>query len=997
MLKYTLPILFFFILNPFSLVQGQKTFHTYSINDGLSQNSVFDVFKDKKGFYWIATQDGLNCYDGKHFNVYRHNRLNKNSLTDNFILCIKEDSFNQLWIGTRHGINRIDAERKIITPIQQKYFEGQSAGHNDIKQIQFDSNGNLYFSLSQCLFRIKKSELKNPLPRVDTLYKGFFNCFLIDKKNILHFIAANNYFKINLSGSKITFNQPIFTDTTVNFAHELYLDLCQNQIIMGNNSGLYRINEPNKCFEVIQYNKQTITGIRSVKSVCKNEYWIATDNGLFTFNLAKNKIDKIESNANYSYALPTLNLNSVSVTYDSIVWIGTVGYGVSASDLLPRNFSFINGYSMPKISSKIFTSICFNNNNLLIGTDNGVFVLDQNNRLIHHLYAGEKITSFLSDESIVWVGTSHGIKRIDHLQGEYRPSQSISPKLMQLKNEIFSLKKDHNDILWIGTYNGLYNYSSSLDHMNKYFPKADSNTISSTYILSIDVDKNNTVWFGHGNGFSSFHNGKFKNFNYVDLGESKLTHRIVSSISCINEEIWLGTYGGGITIYNKIKKSFSHLTTSEGLSSDMIVALQFDNKRHIYAGTSNGLNVVDIKTKAIQKYFKENGLISNQFSFNGSTLNHNDRYFASTNQGIVTLHHSQTSRQLPLPVLKDLLINHQITNTTQVVDINNTTNHLLFNLAIPDVRWGNQLQLQYRLLPNQPTFKTISSGQTSLELSNLQFGNYTLNIRTYNPFNKSVSAPLTIKINNIPPFTQTNLFKFISLVLGVIIVGLVLFIILKFRYKRSLRKIEEENRIILERERISRDLHDNIGSQLTYIASTVDYLKQLNQLNDTTTNTQELLNELGQYTRKTVQNLRDTIWAISHDNITLDEFSHRIKTFMVNYLSYHKYIEFSLALNGDGQAIINPTALLNLFRIIQESTNNIIKHAEASKILIEIQYRSPRIHIQINDNGKGFDVTQISNGYGLAGMRQRTEDMNGKFSVNSKTGVGTTIQIEFLC
>lgn len=222
--------------------------------------------------------------------------------------------------------------------------------------------------------------------------------------------------------------------------------------------------------------------------------------------------------------------------------------------------------------------------------------------------------------------------------------------------------------------------------------------------------------------------------------------------------------------------------------------------------------------------------------------------------------------------------------------------------------------------------------------------------------------------------------------------------------KFALAKIETQNQLQEQRLRISRDLHDNIGSQLTFIISSIDNLKF--SLKSITNLEGDKLSRISEFTVHTIYELRDTIWAMNKTNISIEDLQARILNF-IEKAKTSCNVDFHF--NVDKQLLdethFNSLQGMNIYRIIQESVNNVLKHAKASKINVSLSRTSASFKnetnndtsfkLEIVDNGKGFNLDEIEYGNGLQNIKKRTLDLNGKLEVQSELGEGTQIQVFF--
>lgn len=211
--------------------------------------------------------------------------------------------------------------------------------------------------------------------------------------------------------------------------------------------------------------------------------------------------------------------------------------------------------------------------------------------------------------------------------------------------------------------------------------------------------------------------------------------------------------------------------------------------------------------------------------------------------------------------------------------------------------------------------------------------------------------------------------------------------------KEALVKIETQNELQEQRLRISRDLHDNIGAQLTFIISSLDNLKYGFDIKN-----QDLTSKLSgisSFTRDTIYELRDTIWAMNKNEISFEDLQTRISNFIEKADIASKHIKFEFAFDKDVNSSMTFTSIngMNIYRIIQEAINNAIKYADATKISVYIHKKENAIEIEVIDDGKGFDIKNIELGNGINNMKKRADEIEAKFSILSKENKGTTIKI----
>ncbi len=212
----------------------------------------------------------------------------------------------------------------------------------------------------------------------------------------------------------------------------------------------------------------------------------------------------------------------------------------------------------------------------------------------------------------------------------------------------------------------------------------------------------------------------------------------------------------------------------------------------------------------------------------------------------------------------------------------------------------------------------------------------------------------------------------------------------EMRLKSELQAIETENEIQKERLRISRDLHDNIGSQLTFVTSSIDNLNFKNKGQNT--EIESRLNEISLFTKNTISELRDTIWALNQSEINLDNIELRIQSFIEKARLADSHIQIEFISKDKNDVVLNSLKGINILRFVQEGVNNAMKHADATHITVQIFVEEHHWEIKINDNGKGFDLSEISYGFGLENMQKRIAESGGTLHITSEKGKGTQLK-----
>lgn len=210
--------------------------------------------------------------------------------------------------------------------------------------------------------------------------------------------------------------------------------------------------------------------------------------------------------------------------------------------------------------------------------------------------------------------------------------------------------------------------------------------------------------------------------------------------------------------------------------------------------------------------------------------------------------------------------------------------------------------------------------------------------------------------------------------------------------KEALVKIETQNKLQEQRLQISRDLHDNIGSQLTFIISSIDNLKYFDIAKEKLVSK---FDNISGFTKNTITELRDTIWAMNKNAITVEDLQIRIINFIDQAKLATQGISFDFSIEEQVNASHEFSSLdgMNIYRIIQEAVNNAIKYANATQIKILLQQEGNKMIFSISDNGIGFSEAEIELGNGLNNMKKRALELKADLKINAEKGNGTIVTI----
>jgi signal transduction histidine kinase/ligand-binding sensor domain-containing protein len=1002
---------------------GQFRFSHLGISNGLSQNSVHFIFQDSEGYIWLGTQDGLNRYDAYSFRTFRHNKSDTVSISDNFITGITEDNEHNLWIATRNGANRFDRKTEKFSRI---FPEGMDKNyfHNVVRRIFKDRSGNICFSSNKHFYCARTNAANNSfsIERIDsgcpknTYYDADANGDLLaaDSLGFLDFTNVNGTY----SGGK-----RLVTDTC-------FLKLSKTPLVYPGKKGLCCLVDKNKIFI---YDRQTKSGIRKdlpvsnyqcISEDTKGNLWLGGDRGVLVLDTKGNVIGSAVNKPGTTTSINSNNILSIYCDKNGTMWVGTSEGGVNIYNPFQDVFVTCRKEqdSEKSISDNLVWSVFQDEKKLFVGTSSGMNIFSlketgfKNVRsfednivsrvFINHDSKGKALGSITSiiktGPDAYWAGTKgNGILVIN---SEGKITEQFSPgNLQNGSGTIFHLMRSRDGSIWISSNGGICRY----DFETKEFEnlKIGPAFVPSTYVISSYEDKKGNIWISTAAGLCCYEPAtkQFQNYvsNYTD--KNSISYNIVTS--CMENsagQLWVSTLGGGINLFDPKSNTFKSYTQDNGLSNNVIYGISEDEEGNLWMGSNAGISSFHVKEGIFINYFPGDGIISNEYSQNGTFKNANGELFFASPEGLLifdpsTIHENAGD---PPVILSSYAVNYTKQHAYPVtlaksLDLAWNEKTVSFEFSALDYTAADKINYSYKLEGFDNDWVIANPGQRIATYTNLPFGNYIFKVRIRKNGSEWSREHLNIAVNVIPPFWFSWWF-----ILAEICVALVLLIfIIRYYSQRKLRKklreSEVQQKLQFERERISRDLHDNVGAHLTYIIQSLDNISY-KIVKTPSEQSVEKIDSLGEFARGTMQQLRETIWAINKEEISVQALKDKIQEHLTRLASAVGNIRFSVQLSGEVTAVLKPSQAIHIFRLVQESLNNAIKHSGAQSIDVQLSLvENNFLLVSIRDDGKGFDANAVFEGhYGLENMKSRISEIGGKMLIDSEPSKGTEIKFE---
>ena len=629
----------------FNNIQGQPYyFRHYQVENGLSNNTVYFITQDSKGFMWFATKDGLNRFDGFHFKVFRiKNAEDKKHLTTNYIFCILSGKDGMLWVGAQKGLYKFNPQKERLEP-----FIDSLANVHD---ITLDPAGQMWFISSNtiCRFNFKTNTIKQFYP------PEYFNATSIClSKNGEIWASTNNGFLEKFDSATGTFKSfDMFSHSKIPISRWI------QKIHAGNNNSIFigTNSQGLKFFDVTSYQYQDILTynpdkttiyVRDILQNSGNEYWIATESGIFIYNTDTKRFTNIKKEIPDPYSLSDNAIYTLYKDVEGSIWAGTYFGGINY--YAKQNAAFKKYFpdnTQNAISGNAVREICKDKyGNLWIGTEDGGLneINNTTNNLTRFKPTGEKnsisftnIHGLLADGNNLWIGTfDHGIDIMDVRTGKIKNHFMVGPGEKDLKSNfaLCFLRSKAGEIL-VGTANGLYYYDREKNEF-----KRPAEIPGNLLITSIIEDHNKIIWAGTNNQGAywfdpvTHSSGHAQNELY---NKNSLSNNAVNDLyEDSNSSIWFSTEGGGLCRLSSDRKNFTLYTTNDGLPANFIFKVLEDNKKNLWVSTSRGLVNFEPNFKNITVYTQANGLLNNQFNYHSGYKDEDGRLYFGSVKGMIS-------------------------------------------------------------------------------------------------------------------------------------------------------------------------------------------------------------------------------------------------------------------------------------------------------------------------------------------------------------------------
>ncbi|HLA57438.1 MAG TPA: two-component regulator propeller domain-containing protein, partial [Puia sp.] len=923
-----------------------RSLTNYSTPQGLSSDVVNSIFEDRSGNIWIATVNaGVNKFDGRHITHYS----TLEGLSDNFVVNIMQDKNGNIWFATNNGLNRYDGHSFT------HYTTAQGLPTNRIRGMLEDSKGNLWFGTHGGLTRFDGHSFQNYTSALDINDYTEVVTILEESNGDLWFGTNIGLFKYD--GQYIS-HYTTKSGLSSNRISKIMEDNNRNLWLGTFDGGANRYD--GKSFTHFGADQGLSNDVVTtvLQDKCGN-IWLATTAGVCKYD------GKL-----FSHILPLRQEEIECVLADKAgnIWIGS-GAG---SCFNKYNGSTIARYTTAQgiIDTRINQMIEDKYGNIWFGTRSGVDKYDGHsfrhfsteNGLIDNL-----VYCLLADKKgNLWFGTEKGLSRYDGKSfTNYSVAQGLSGET------IYSILEDHHGTLWIGTSDmGLCTFDGvSFVHYEV------THSLSNAMVIGMIEDKNNNLWFCTSMGVNKF-DGKYFSWYTTEQG---LSNNIAKNIlEDKNGNIWVGTINGinrfiphansSDTLKNEGPSFFKKYTVSEGFSGGGTYenSLTQSSNGQIWVGANDRLTsyhpegeIPDTIPPAIQ--LSGISLFDENINWPEVEKKKDNEVILKNDKRLMNLHFSGLSPWY---------------NQPEHLQLNHNDNYIRFQFIGISTNRPKEVRYQYILEGLEENWSSITD-QTTASYNNLPHGKFIFKVKAVNS-EGYWSNELKYSFVILPPWWHTW-WAYVLYVSGLAIIIWMyawyrsrwlkaenrileekvnkrtneLEESLEERYRLN-KKIESQQALLNERLRISRELHDDIGSTLGSISIYSEVAKKRTEKNE---NTAEVLSKIGFASRELIDKMSDIVWSLNPNNENFEQLQNRMLAFAAMILTPRNILYDFVTDEELKKMPLTSEQSKNIFLIFKEALYNMVKYANCKNASIVLRLQKNDLTMIIQDDGKGFDVS----------------------------------------
>jgi ligand-binding sensor domain-containing protein/signal transduction histidine kinase len=999
-----------------SVVEGRDIrFRRLPRSSGLSQTRVGTVAQDSHGFIWFGTQYGLNRFDGYKSKVFKHEIRRTESLSCVYVRTLLVDHAGRLWVGCNGVLDRYEptTETFVHFPIHTEIAGTMS----QISDLSEDHSGRLWISTTKGLYRFDPGSSQTTRylhdPRdPDSLSASLINQAQEDRMGRLWIASGGGLDEFDSKQGKVKRRAPM--RMAVGYSH---LDRFGILWMTGEDLACALASwdlstDRFKCHSIQYPEKNRMERLNIGRMIEDDDgtLWLSSSHGLLKLGADRRKLIRYHSDPVDSESLESDKMISIFRDREGNIWPCFQVTGPNYFAQGPKSFENFT-YQRGELVDPLVTSIYEDRRGILwIGSMGGLNRIDRRtgkNIVPPGSGVRNEILSIMEDRSqVLFSGTyHHGLEKIDPVSGQMS-SYVQSKHSNSAKNPIMRLMFDHAGDLWAATYGGVGQFNPKNGNFTFFTPDPHD----SIEYQAIVEDTDGTIWLGAQTGLHHFlpTNQQFAIYQHrADVPNSLSDNRVNTIHIDRSGGVWVGTQNG-LDKFDKKTGSFAVYTEREGLGGNVVSCILEDRQGALWMSTNNGVSRLDPQVNKFENYSPADGLPGPDLTgwgacyqspsgemffggFSGATAFYPDRIAHHDFVPSVALTDFRLSGVSLSPGLSSLLPN-SIT-LSKAVEIAHTQRDFSIEFSALSFFDPETNRYRYRLKELDSNWHEVGSSQRLASYTTLPVGSYTFEVAGATNHGRW-SEPTRLGIRILPAWYQTQMFR--ASVLFAVSLSLWAIYLIRIKSLKHRFEVILETRVA-ERTRIARDLHDTVLQSLHGLMFRFQAAR--NMLPHRAEEAMEVLDGAIARTEQAIAEGRDAIKALRTAQPDQGDFAGLLAATAAE-LAHSAEDKEQLPIcrvTVEGEPLrFNPSIQEEVYRIAYEALQNAFRHSKAEHIEVEVRYSVDAFRLRLRDDGIGIAQDVLTAGgrsghWGLAGIRERAEQMGATLTLWSRPGAGTEI------
>jgi ligand-binding sensor domain-containing protein len=972
--------------------QLNLSFNHLTREGGLSNNNTLSFLPDSRGFLWIGTHNGLNRFDGSNclsFKPYN------STIKGVYIANLLEDKNGDLWFTSETGLNHYSRKNNTF-----ENFECLNDGKpHQYLPFYIDDRNNVWFTVvGKGIFTLNPADKSTQLiSKQSSNYIKVQSKFFQEVKNIFYSENDGGLSHLSLQKGKITKKNTFFdgkTQPTLKLARYFFIENDSLVWLTGNQLGLIKLNFQNAKFKIFNTNNKKKNDFFTSIAFHQNSHRLflgSNMSGVMVFDSKSEKfVQQFEHDPNSPKSIKSNWVEDIVIDKNQNIFINLMGWGIDYTNLNTSNsehwFSKNEARNL-KFKDNVIASSFIHKNKILIKLQQGeIIVLDTKGHFIRQIkdYPAADNLFYGADSTLF----ACGLGEVLVLDDDFRVKQRIpiKTKAGEPMQALFGAVISPNELI-ISAMAGLFSIKKE---GKSYFsnPIEEINSEEFQVNQPLYYDKNTQQIFFSSNWWNRICVFKKIGQLWKQQNISKINASIFNIVPDKNDtqKLWFCT-NKGLWKFDTKSQKYEIWDEAKGLPDNSVTTYIPEKNGDFWLITNRGISFYNKKLGTFKNFSEKDGATASEYDWYGNFRLPDGRMSFSGTDGITVIDPEQiNSNAIAELYFTDIKVKEKSLLTDTYIGENNAIrlkpNESSFSIDFVGIEYNNpeNTKLQYQLKGIDNQWITTKNPAT-IHFSNIPEGTYELMIRSIN-INGEVSSEKSLKVVVEAPFWRTMWFRIIVLMA---ILGLIYAF---YRYR-----INELLKMQAVRNRISSDLHDEIGATLSGIGILSTVAKQ--QL-DENHPSQALLSRITEDALTVGNSIDDIVWSINPKNDELTSIIARMNRHAAELFDA-KNIDYQILIPDTIENIkLSMEQRRNVYLIFKEAINNLIKYASCSHVLIEIKFTNRKFTLFIKDDGKGFDIEKPSNRNGLKNIKNRAKNLNGMIKIVSKLGEGTSIFLEFM-